>query len=614
MTKPPFKEVSFLEPDVVLDRAADGTITLSSPYTHGPLEPSVIHLLKGWAEREPDRVFIADRTGADGDWRRVSYAEMWQATRSIAQALLDRGLGPDRPVMILSANSVNHALVSLGTMAAGIPVSPVSVAYSLMSTDFTQLKYIFDLVEPGLIYVENGQMFERALGALDLDDVEIVFSSAPHDGAATTPLDALISTLPGDAQVRALESLNPDTIAKYLFTSGSTGTPKGVINTQRMLTSNAEAFVQVWPFIEERPPVLLDWLPWNHTFGGNGCFNTILRAGGTFYVDDGRPMPGMIEKTVRNLAELSPTLHLNVPVGYGMMLPHFERDAALRDAFLKNLDIIFYAGAALSQDLWDRLENLSIASLGHRVVMLSAWGSTETAPGATWVHWPIERAGVIGLPGPEITVKLVPSGSKNEIRVKGPNVTPGYLKRPDLTEAAFDDEGFYRIGDAARLEDENDPVKGLVFDGRVAEDFKLTTGTWVNTGQVRVAAIAAAEPAFQDVIVAGHDRDFVAILAWLNPVRCRALAGLDDETPVETLIAHKGIREHITTGLGAYNAANSGSSRQIHRVLLMAEPPIIDANEITDKGYINQRATLERRADLVERLYAEPAAEDVIVI
>lgn len=444
-----------------------------------------------------------------------------------------------------------------------------------MSEDFGQLKYVFELVDPGLIYVENGQMFERALDALDLDGVDIVFSSAPPDGAATTPLDTLISTAPGDAQARAFEGLGPDTIAKYLFTSGSTGTPKGVINTQRMLTSNAEAFVQVWSFLQERPPVLVDWLPWNHTFGGNGCFDFMLRAGGTFYVDDGRPIPGQIEKSVRNLTDISPTLHLNVPVAYSMLLPHLERDATLRDAFFRNLDIIFYAGAALSQDLWDRLEKLSIEATGGRLVMLSAWGSTETAPGATWVHWPIERAGVIGLPGPEITVKLVPSGSKNEILVKGPNVTPGYLKRPDLTEEAFDEDGFYRIGDAARLADENDPLQGLIFDGRVAEDFKLTSGTWVNTGQVRISAIAAAEPAFQDVVVAGHDRDFVAVL---------------------------------------YNAANTGSSRQIRRVLLMTEPPLIDANEVTDKGYINQRATLERRADLVSVLYAEPLSKDVIIV
>ena len=613
MTKPPFKNVSFLKPDVVVEHAADGSTLLSSPYSFEDYQPSVIHLLRHWAQTAPDRVFLADRTGPDGTWRRVTYAQMWGSTQAISQALLERALSPERPVMILSANSVNHAMVSLGAMGAGIPVAPVSVAYSLLSQDFAQLRYVFGLVDPGLIYFENGQLFERALAALNLDGVEIVFSSAPPEGSATTPLDALVSTTAGEAQARALESIGPDTIAKYLFTSGSTDTPKGVINTQRMLTSNAEAFVQVWSFLQERPPVLVDWLPWNHTFGGKtgALFNFILRAGGTFYVDDGRPLPGQIEKSVRNLADVSPTLHLNVPVAYSMLLPHLEGDTALRDAFFKNLDILFYAGAALSQDLWDRLEKL-IDATGRRVVMLSA--STETAPGATWVHWPIERAGVIGLPGPEITVKLVPSGSKDEILVKGPNVTPGYLKRPDLTEAAFDEDGFYRIGDAARLADANDPLKGLIFDGRVAEDFKLTSGTWVNTGQVRITTIAAAEPVFQDVVVAGHDRDYVAVLAWLNLVRCRAIAGVDDAASVEELIANPRVREHIVAGLLTYNAANPGSSRQVQRVLLMAEPPMIDANEITDKGYINQRATLERRSELVTALYADPPTKDIIIV
>ncbi len=461
----------------------------------------------------------------------------------------------------------------------------------------------------------NAAHHEFFRNLLDLSGTDVVTVDEDPEGVSAIRFAELLATEPGRRLAEAEARIGPDTIAKYLFTSGSTGLPKGVINTHGMLCSNQQMTEQCWPFVTETPPVLLDWLPWNHTFGGNHCFNLVLKQGGTLYVDGGKPAPGLIETTVENLREVSPTIYFNVPVGFAMLLPYLERDDALRSNFFRNLQVIFYAGSALSQDLWERLEALSIKALGRRVAMTSGWGSTETAPMATCVHFPIPQAGVIGLPAPGVEIKLVPSGSKLELRVRGPNVTPGYLGRPDLTEDAFDEHGFYKIGDAGRLADPSDPAKGVVFDGRVAEDFKLTTGTWVHAGGLRVKAIAAAAPVLQDAVVCGHDRDEVGLLAWPNMAACKELCpehAADDDPSV--LLRSSEVGDRIRAGLLRHNEENPGSSTRITRVLLMVDPPSIDANEITDKRYINQRATLEHRAELVERLYADPPEEDVICI
>jgi feruloyl-CoA synthase len=401
----------------------------------------------------------------------------------------------------------------------------------------------------------------------------------------------LLETNPGSTLEVAFSRLTPDTVAKILFTSGSTGTPKGVINTQRMLCSNQQSWAQVWPFLEDKVQTIVDWLPWNHTFGGNACFNMILRNGGTLYIDGGKPAPGLIETTARNLREISPTMYFNVPRGFDLLMPMLEQDAVLRKSFFRDLDMVFYAGAALPQNLWERLEKLALAEKAGALAMLSAWGSTETAPMASCVHYPIERAGVVGVPTPGCELKLLPSGGKLEIRVKGPNVTPGYFRRDDLTKAAFDEDGYYRIGDAMKLADPAAPEKGLVFDGRVAEDFKLTTGTWVNTGAIRVKLIAAGNPIIQDAVVTGHDRDEIGALVFLSPA------------------AKEDVRTKLSQILKEL-AREGGSSTHPTRLLVMSEPPQIDAGEITDKGYINQRAVLERRAALVERLYSD--AQDVV--
>jgi feruloyl-CoA synthase len=446
-----------------------------------------------------------------------------------------------------------------------------------------------------------------------MDGVELVVGVEPPADRPATLFSSLTKVKPTASVNEAFEQVGPDTVAKILFTSGSTGVPKGVLNTQRMLCSNQQGIAQMWPFLETAPPVLLDWLPWHHTFGGNHNFNLILRNGGTLYIDSGKPVPGLIERTVANLREVSPTLYFNVPRGFDVLLPYLESDAELRETFFRKLDVIFYAAAALSDSLWRRLEKLSLAARGETVFMASAWGATETSPLVTSVHFPIAKAGVIGLPVPGTEIKMVPNAGKLELRVSGPNITPGYFKQDALTREAFDADGFYKIGDAGKLADPVDPAKGIVFDGRVSEDFKLTTGTWVHVTNIRLAALASAAPLIQDAVVTGHDRDSIGLLAWPNLGECAKLAPEHADDPPK-LIRHPAIIQRISDSLAEMNRSQTGSSMRIARALLMAVPPRLDADEITDKGYINQRATLEQRADLVAQLYADHPGPDVILI
>ena len=613
MSKPPFKDIEFAPPLVERIPHADGGFLLRSPVQPPDYPKSLAHVLRAQAEKFPARVFLAERQG-DG-WRRITFAEAARQADAIAAALIARGCSAEKPLMILSGNSIDHALLMLGAYTAGIPLVPASVAYSLMSQDHSKLKHIFSEIRPRMIYAANGKAFAAALASLDLTGVEVVVSADPPEGVKASHFSDLLNTKPTPESGHAFAAVGPDTVAKILYTSGSTGMPKGVINTHRMMCSNMMMSEHSWPFVAKHHIVLLDWLPWNHTFGGNHNFNLVLTQGGTMYIDAGKPAPGLIEQTVRNLRDVSPTIYFNVPVGYSMLLPFLEKDEALAHKFFADLRMILYAGAAISQDIWERLENLSARVTGKRVPMVSSWGATETAPIATAGHLVIESAGVIGLPPPGVTLKFVPSGSKLEVRVKGPNVFPGYWRRPDLTKAAFDDEGFYRIGDAARLADPDDPSKGVVFDGRVAEDFKLSTGTWVHAGGLRIAALAAASPALQDAVVAGQDRDFVGLLAWPNLNAIKEICGdhaRDQDTAA--LVASEAVRDHVRRGIAAHNAKQPGSSSQIRRVLILVEPPSIDANEITDKGYINQRAVLERRAASVEILYAGVPPAAVIVV
>ncbi|HTQ74325.1 MAG TPA: feruloyl-CoA synthase [Burkholderiales bacterium] len=570
--------------DVV--RRADGTTLLRSPQPLSRHARAVGEWLVSWAAETPERCFLAERQG--DAWRKVGYREALALARRIGQGLLARGLDASKPVAILSDNSIDHALLALGAMHVGVPVAPISPAYSLMSRDFAKLKAIFGLLKPGLVWTSDPEKFAPALAAV---------------GGSATPLAELLARAPGPEVDRAFSRIGPETVAKVLFTSGSTGTPKGVINTHRMLAANQEQYAMVWPFLEELPLVLVDWLPWNHTFGGNSNFFMMLRNGGTIHIDAGKPAPGLVETSVRNLKEVSPTMYFNVPRGFDLLLPFLERDAELRKSFFRELEWMVYAGAALPQNLWDRMQQLALAERGTRLPLISAWGSTETAPLATCVHYPVDRAGIVGLPVPGCELKLVPSAGKLEVRVKGPNVTPGYFGRDDLTRAAFDEEGYYRIGDALKFADPRRPEQGLAFDGRTAEDFKLSTGTWVHVGATRIRLIAAGDPLIQDAVITGHGRAEVGALIFLNAAAVKAM-GLDADAVRARLLA---AMQKLATETG------SGSSTHPVRALVVADPPSIDANEITDKGYINQRAVLERRAALVEALHADlPGAEVVL--
>lgn len=599
--------LALAEPRVTLERRADGTLLLRSDHELGPYPRCLGDLVIRNAALAPTRVFLGERVPGSSAWRCVDWATALDQIRSLGQALLDLGATPERPLMVLSGNSIAHALLGLAAMQVGVPVAPISVAYSLMSRDHAKLRAIVERVTPGVVFVESIAPFAAALAAAGLRHLPIV----RRGGEGGLDFEALATTPPTRAVDEAFANVGPDTIAKILFTSGSTGQPKGVINTQRMLTSNQAALTRAWPFLRAQPPEICDWLPWNHTFGSNFTFNLILAHAGTMWIDEGKPAPGAFAATLANLRERSPTLYFNVPRGFELLVPTLERDDELRERFFARLQLIFYAAAALPQNLWTRLEALAERTRGERILMASAWGSTETAPCSTVVHWPIDRAGVIGNPMPGTTIKLVPNADKLELRVRGPNVMPGYFRDPQLSTAAFDDEGFYQIGDAGLLADPERPERGLVFDGRVAEDFKLSSGTWVHVGKLRVELIAACEPLVSDCVIAGHDRPALGALIVPNLAACRERAAAPAEASAEQVLASPIVRDAIAAALAAHAQRNPGSSTSVGRAMVLVEPPSIDANEITDKGYLNQRAMLATRADQVALLFGD--APDILL-
>jgi len=599
-----FVPVNFLPARVEVERRGDGVLILRSPEALAPYQRCLGEYLEHWAHERPDQIFLAQRDGET--WRALTFAQARRRARALASALLPRYFSAERPIAILSENSTEHALLALAAMHAGIPYAPISASYSLMSRDYQKLRAVFALLTPGLVFVDDAARYAAALAALRDYDFELVV--AQNGAAVERSSQTFASLLAGESneQVnRAFAAVTPDTIAKFLLTSGSTGEPKAVINTQRMLCSNQQTLRQAWLFLQKEPPVLVDWLPWNHTAGGNNNFGVALVNGGTLYLDDGKPALGLIDRTVRNLREIAPTLYYGVPRSYEALLPYLESDAALRDNFFSRLKVIQYAGAALPAHLWERLERVSVLATGRRVRMTSGWGATETAPQVTLVHFTPLRSSVIGLPTPGNELKMVPlpNSDKYELRVRGPNVTPGYWRRAELTAAAFDDEGFYRIGDAGRFADADDPAQGIEFAGRLAEEFKLTSGTWVHTGALRVKAIEALAPIAQDIVIAGHDRDEIGFLIFPNAAACRSLC--DENIAADALLADARVREAVRAGLQRLQAQGGGSSTYATRALLLAEPPQIDAGEITDKGYVNQRAVLERRAEWVSRLYGD---------
>ncbi len=594
------------------ERRDDGTLVLRATEPLGNHPARLTDRLEHFAATAPDRVFAA-RRGADGGWITISYAQTLDRARRIGQALATRALSAERPVVILSDNDLEHLTLSLAAQWVGVPFAPVSPAYSTLSQDFAKLRHILATLQPGLVFASAGATYERAIAACVPADVELVLTQGALAGRTHTPFAALLDTAPGAEEAAAHARVGPDTIAKFLFTSGSTKQPKGVVNTQRMLCSNLQMIRQTFAFLEDEPPVLVDWLPWNHTFGGNHNIGIVLYNGGTLYLDEGKPTPKGIAATLRNLREIAPTIYFNVPKGFEEIARAMDHDSTLRDKLFSRVQAFMYAGAGLSQAVWDHLDRHAEAATGERVCMFTGLGMTETAPSCTFAVGTQVRSGHIGLPAPGVEVKLVPAGGKLEIRFRGPNVMPGYWRAPAETAAAFDEEGFYCTGDAVTLLDAADPARGLVFDGRIAEDFKLSTGTFVSVGPLRAKVVLAGDPLVQDVVVAGIDRDDLGLLIFPRLEDARRMFELPAEMSATDVLAQPSVRAFFQALLDRLWHEGSGSANRPARALLLAAPPHIDRGEVTDKGSINQRAVLAHRADLVDRLYAEVPDAEVLL-
>jgi feruloyl-CoA synthase len=600
-----------------MKRRADGAFIIEPEEPLGHYPRVLTERLTHWARVAPDRAFVAKR-GADGAWRYVSYAEALRKVRSLGQALLDRGLSAERPVAILSDNDIEHLLLMLAGIHVGVPTASVAPAYSLLSKDFAKLRHVMRILTPGMVFTASAAQYRRAIQATVGRDVEVVSTEGAgesgNESRGATLFDELATTVPTETVDRAHAAIQADDVAKFLFSSGSTGVPKAVINTHRMICSNQQMILQGFCFLGDEPPVLVDWLPWNHTAGGNHNTGMTLYNGGTLYIDDGRPA-GKIEVTVENLREIAPTVYFNVPRGYEELLAHFRKDRQLRDKFFSRLKFMFYAGAGMSQALWDEYRKFMTEECLERVMMASGLGATETSPMALQCTWDSELTGAIGIPMPGVEMKLAPVGTKLEARVKGPNVTPGYWRDPELSSRAFDEEGYYKFGDAVKLIDPEDVNKGMTFDGRLAEDFKLSSGTWVSVGPLRNRILDAFAPYVTDVVIAGLDRDEIGVLLLPNLEACRSLApelGAGLGATASEILGHAAVRAKFATLLAALARGATGNSNRVTRAVLLEEPPAIDAGEITDKGSLNQKIMLERRAALVEEMYAENPSARVL--
>src|SRR6478672_3875983 len=603
----PLRAISFGNPDVTVERRDDGTIYLRHKAKLGDYPRRITDRLHHWAEVEPNRVYMAERDAKRG-WREVTYAQLLQSSRHIASALLARGLSAEKPIVILSGNSVDHALLAFGELYAGVPFCPVSPAYSLVSRDFGKLSYLMKLLTPGLVFADDADKFAEALTANVSPGTEIAAARGSVPGRVVTKLADLMAAPLHPRLDAAHEAIGPDTIAKFLLTSGSTGNPKAVINTQRMICANQVMIRETMAFLKDEPPVIVDWLPWNHTFGGNHNIGLTLFNGGSMYLDQGKPMPGGIEETVRNLREISPTVYFNVPKGYESLLPYLRDDAGLRAKFFDRLHAMFFSGAALSPFVWDSLDELAVKEKGYRVPMLTGLGATETAPFFMSVNPRTSRSGHVGLPVSGNDAKLVPNNGKMEVRAKGPNVMPGYWRQPDITAKSFDEEGFYKMGDAIKPADPDNFDAGFDFDGRVGEDFKLASGTWVSVGPLRARFVTACAPLVRDVVIAGINRDEISALVVLDLDGCRLI---NPTLPSDDLVAAASdplIRSAFRERFQKLLAGATGSSTRITRAVLLNAPLSIDRGEVTDKGSINQRAVLENRSALIEEIYATAPA------
>ena len=613
MTTAPVRKIPLNAGRVNVTRREDGTILLASPEPLGSYPDKLTERFVDWADNAPERVFIAQRD-ASGAWRSLTYAEAYVRVRAIGEALIERELSAERPIAILSDNDIEHALLALGAMHVGVPYVPISSAYSLASGDYAKLRHVLELLTPGLVFAADGERFANAINKVVPTKTEVVLTQAPIAGRRATLFSALEAASPTLAVDRAFQAVGPDTIAKFLLTSGSTGNPKAVINTQRMLCSNQQVIAQALPYLHQVPPVLVDWLPWNHTFGSNHNFGLVIWNGGTLYIDDGKPVPGQFEKSVRALREIAPTVYFNVPRGFEELVLYLRREPELRERFFSRLGMLFYAGAGLAQPVWDAMNQLAVETIGERILWATGLGATETGPAATFTMRDGVRSGMIGLPGPGVELKLAPEGDKLEMRVRSPSVTPGYWRQPELARGSRDEEGYYRMGDAVGFVDPNDPEQGLFFDGRVAEDFKLSTGTWVSVGPLRAKVIAAGSPYVQDVVITGLNRDALGALVFPNLEACFSLCpDIREPATAAEVLSHPSVRARFQEVLDGLARESTGSATRIGRAMVLDDRPSVAASEITDKGSINQRAVLKHRAALVEELYAAPASARVLV-
>ena len=604
----PFLEVDTLPPDMEMKVGEGGVLRLRSRVPLGPVPERVTERLHYWADRTPDRVFLARRV-AGADWRELTFEQVRGQMLSLAQGLLDLGLTPERPIAILSGNSLEHGLLALAAMHIGIPYSPISPAYSLRSRTHEKLRHCLEVLNPSLIFVQNGRRYAPALAAVS-GDLPVVAVSDVQIGQL--PFEQLSSNAPGTGVAQAHARVAPDTPAKVLFTSGSTGMPKGVINTHGNLCTNWQQITQVFPLMSAGGLRLIDWLPWNHTFGGNHNFGLCLYNGGSLYIDDGKPTPDGIAETLRNLGELSPTVYFNVPKGFELMIPRLDSDPELGRHFFKDLKLLFYAGASMSQKIWDGLERLAVTYTGKRVLIATGLGMTEASPSALFNTEYGSKSGRLGVPVPGLSVKLVPDGDKLEARIRGGNISPGYWRNQEATTAAFDEEGYYRTGDAVKLLDPEDPNQGLVFDGRISEEFKLDTGTWVRVGPIKAALVHAGEGLIRDAVITGLNRSYVGAIVFPDPEHAGQLTGLPPTAGLAVLTGHPAMQEALGRILETLGNESTGSSTHIRRALWAEEELSLEAGEITDKGSVNQRAVLAHRPELVERLYAERPAAAIV--
>ena len=611
----PFREVPYLPLKLKVDRRPDGTIYLENGNPLKACPPHMLAPLVKWAAEVPDRIWLAERPKEGGEgWREVTYAQGLATVKRLAQGLLDAGGGPDAPLMILSANSIDHALIKYAALWAGSPVVPVTPAYALLSEDLGRLKYIDQLIGPKFIYVEDGAAYQRSLDGMGMEGRIVI-----HGGDAPERCEAVrfeqFGRSPGADVDAAYDRLTPETVASFMMTSGSTGEPKAVINLHSMVACNARMIRSVWD--EKRldeitggPQVMCNFLPWSHTYGAHSILHNMLDWGGTLYIDEGAPTPARLPAMIRNLKDVPTTQHTTVPAAWTALATELEHDQDLAEAFFSRIIVMAYGGASMGQDIYERIQAVAVRTTGERISLSAGYGATETAPTASNVHWPNDRMGLIGLPLPGNTFKMVPVGEKMELRVKGVNITPGYYRNPEKTAEAFDEEGYYRLGDAVKFVDPENPERGLAFDGRTAEEFKLSNGTWVSAGTVRVQAVAATGGALSDAVVCGLNQTDITLLGFLNEAWCRRHVG--EALPLEDLARHPKVIDHIRTSLQAHNRHHPNASARIARILLQPVPPRADAGEITEKGYLNQSRTQDLRKAEVQRLYCGDPDGEVI--